>query len=163
VLTQINGGAPEVIEVVGRGTGFIDALFHGLNDQLAREYPSLNSIQFSNFAVEGIMSTRTDQSGSDAEARVTLTVLSSENVQFDFSSTSRSVARASVDAVLQAVGYFVNSERAFIEIYNILQHYRSQNRADLVTKYQILLGQMVENTSYTEVIQQIRNKELRRP
>lgn len=161
----IGGGPPqpEVIEVHGRGTGLVDALFHGLKDRLAQQYPSLNSIQFSKFSVDGIMSTRQDQSGSDAEAQVTLTVLSSELVEFNFASTSRSVARASVDAVLQAVAYFVNSERTFIEIYNILQHYRRENRVDLVTKYQIMLGQMVENTSYTEVIHQIRSKELKRP
>lgn len=152
----------DLLTVQGRGTGLIDALFHGLRNEFAKRWPSLDTIQFHDFAVRGIMSTRTDNSGSDAEAQVTLTVVSSEHVEFTFTSTSRSIGRASVDATLQAVGYFLNSEKAFIEIYNILQHYRKEGRVDLVTKYQLLLSQMVENTSYTEVIQQIRTRELSR-
>ncbi len=145
--------------VQGRGAGLVDALFLALRNDLAKSFPSLESIRFHDFSIRALMGSRTDKTGSDAEAQVTLTVLSSEDVEFAFTATSRSIARASVDATLQAVGYFVNSEKAFIEIYNILQHYRKENRSDLVTKYQLLLGQMVQNTSYTEVIQQIRNNE----
>ena len=60
----------------------------------------------------------------------------------------------------QEFSYFVNSEKAFIRIYNLLQHHRADGRTDLVTKYQLLLGQMVQNTSYTEVIEQIKAQEL---
>ncbi|MEL6177626.1 MAG: alpha-isopropylmalate synthase regulatory domain-containing protein [Myxococcota bacterium] len=146
--------------VESEGTGIIDALFNGLKAKLAPQYSSLNSISFNDFSVQGIMSTSNAASGSDAEGQVELSVLSSEEHTFRFTATSRSISRASVEATLKAVGYFVNSERAFIQVYNILQHYRQESRTDLVTKYQLLLGQMVEISSYTEVIQQIKQKEL---
>lgn len=157
----INGG-PETVEVSGRGSGVVDAFFQGLREGFGQEYRSLNSIEFHDFTVKGMMATRTVAAGSDAEALVELTVLSSEGVAFSFTTTSRSITRAAMGATLQAVGYFVNSEKTFIEIYNILKHYRSEGRIDLVTKYQRLLTEMVRNTSYTEVIAQITDSELQR-
>lgn len=150
----------EVLNIEGRGTGLVDACFHGLMDQLAPQFPSLRTISFKEFSVRGLMASREDEQGSDAEAEVTLGVLSSEGYEFAFTARSRSLGRASVEATLAAVSYFVNSEKAFIRIYNLLDHYRSDGRTDLVTKYQLLLGQMVQNTSYTDVIAQIKAKEL---
>ena len=150
----------EVLNIEGRGTGLVDACIHGLMDHLAPQFPSLRTIRFKDFNVRGLMASREDEQGSDAEAEVTLSVLSSEGYEFSFTARSRSLGRASVEATLEAVTYFVNSEKAFIRIYTLLDHYRSEGRTDLVTKYQLLLGQMVQNTSYTEVIAQIKAKEL---
>jgi len=157
------GSTDEEITVHGEGSGILDAFFQGIKDALAQDYRSLESIEFHDFTVKGMMATRTAAAGSDAEALVELTVLSSEGVEFTFSATSRSITRASLAVTMQAVGYFVNSEKTFIEIYNILEHYRSKGRIDLVTKYQLLLTEMVRNTSYTEVIRQITDKELQAP
>jgi hypothetical protein len=150
----------EVLSIDADGTGLVDACFHGLMDHLAAQFPSLTTITFKEFSVRGLMASREDEQGSDAEAEVTLGVLSSEGYDFTFTARSRSLGRASIEATLKAVTYFVNSEKAFIRIYNLLDHYRSEGRTDLVTKYQLLLGQMVQNTSYTEVIAQIKAKEL---
>ncbi len=149
----------EVMNVEGSGSGLVDACFHGLLARFAEHHPSLRSISFKDFEVKGLMSTGNEDK-ANAEAQVELTVLSSEQIEFPFQAQSRSIGRASVDTTVKAVSYFVNSERAFIRIYNHLQHYRKANRPELVTKYQLLLGQMVQNTSYTEVIEQIKNNEL---
>lgn len=149
-----------VLEIEGKGNGIVDACFHALMNALASEYSSLTTIQFKDFRVEGLMSTSRDTSGSDAQARVTLTVLSSDGYEFTFGATSLSTSRAAIIATLQAVEYFINSEKSFVQIYRCLEHYRSENRSDLVTKYQLLLGQMVQNTSYSEVIEQIKAKAL---
>ena len=148
------------IEIEGHGIGMVDACFHALMDHLGHQFASLKTIQFKDFSVRALMSTHKDEQGSDAEAEVTLTVMSSEGHDFGFSARSRSVGRASIEATLEAVTYFVNSEKAFIRIYSLLKHYRTAGRVDLVTKYQLLLAQMVQNTSYTEVIAQIKNEEL---
>lgn len=155
VVNESNKNTVLVFE--GEGAGLVDACFHGLLAAFAEQYPSLKSITFQDFSVKGIMTTG-DASHSNAEAQVDLRVLSSEQHEFSFSAQSLSVGRASVDATLQAVSYFVNSEQSFIRTYNLLKHHRHDNRPDLVTKYQLLLGQMVQNTSYTEVIEQIKNE-----
>ncbi len=150
-----------VVVVEGQGAGLVDACFNGLLGAFADEHPSIKSISFRNFTVKGLMSTG-DTRRANADAEVELTVLSSENIEFRFTARSTSVGRASVGATLQAVSYFVNSERAFIHVYKVLQHYRSEGRPELVTKYQLLLAQMVQNTSYTEVIDKIKASELPR-
>jgi hypothetical protein len=156
----VNGTQPQAVrQVEGEGRGLLDACFHSLLNSLAEEYPSLKTISFKDFSVKGLMSTRDEDSGSDAEAEVALTVLSTEGHDFTFTTTSRSIARASVEVTLEAINYFINSEKAFIQTYRYLQHYRAEGRTDLVTKYQLLLGQMVQNTSYTEVIDQIKAEE----
>jgi hypothetical protein len=150
-----------VTTIEGQGHGIVDSCFHAMLGALEAQYPSLSTISFKDFSVRGLMATRGERSGADAKAEVTLTVASSEGYDFDFTATSRSLGRAAIDATVQALNYFVNSEKAFIQIYRSLQHYRSTGRPDLVTKYQLLLGEMVQNTSYTQVIDQIRAQELK--
>lgn len=156
----VNGTQPqELRQIEGEGRGLLDACFQSLLNALAGQYASLKTISFKDFSIKGLMSTRDVTSGSDAKAEVALTVESTEGHEFTFTSTSRSIARASVEVTLEAINYFVNSEKAFIQTYRYLQHYRAEGRTDLVTKYQLLLGQMVQNTSYTEVIDQIKAEE----
>jgi hypothetical protein len=156
----VDRGHPDGLrQIEGEGCGLLDACFQGLLAALEVEYPSLKTISIRDFSVKGLMATRGEGAGSDAKAEVSLTVATSENHSFTFSVTSRSLARASVEVTLEAINYFVNSEKAFISTYRYLQHYRKEGRTDLVTKYQLLLGQMVQNTSYTEVIDQIKAQE----
>ena len=61
---------------------------------------------------------------------------------------------------LLAAEFFINSERAFIEVYRALQHAREKNRHDSIALYTRQLTTLVEATSYSEVIEQIRREEL---
>ena len=55
-----------------------------------------------------------------------------------------------------AAEFFINSERAFIQVYRALQHAREENRHDSVALYTQQLTTLVEATSYSDVIDQIR-------
>jgi len=136
------------------GVGIIDALFSGLLDRYADAHPSLRSIRFTGFSVKGLM-TDTER-GADAQAVAEIEVTNSYGTSFSFGARSHSVSRASVEIVVAAVEYFVNAERAWVKMYEALQHYRSEGRADLVQKYTTMLSEMVKNTSYSEVIEQLR-------
>ena len=52
----------------------------------------------------------------------------------------------------------MNSERAFIECFRALKSGREQRRQDLVERYTALMAELVKNTSYSEVIEQIREE-----
>ena len=69
----------------------------------------------------------------------------------------RRCLRAGV-AVIAAVEYFVNAERAFITLYRSRQDARERNRDDLVTRYTEELAEVVESTSYAEVIETIKRE-----
>ncbi len=151
-------GHDQAISLSGKGVGVVDAVFHALKDTLSREYPSLNSIRFSGFEIRADFNTRKDDSGSDAAGTVVLVVESSSDRRFEFAHTSRSITASMVIATLQASEYFVNTERAFILLHRALDDARARNRSDLVTRYNLEMAEIVENTSYSEVIERLRSE-----
>jgi hypothetical protein len=149
-------GETQVIE--GQGVGIIDAFFHGLKARLAGRYKSLESICFCGFTVRGKMDTGRAPASSDALAEVTLGIRNSYGREFIFTHASRSVMRSGLEATLSAAEYFVNSEVAFLALHDALQQARTKNRDDLVTKYTSMLAVLVENTSYSELLEQKRQQ-----
>jgi hypothetical protein len=146
----------DVQTIIGQGVGLIDAFFHGLKTRLAGRYRSLESIKFVRFEVKGRMDTGRDPASSDAMAEVTLGVRNSYGKEFDFTHSSRSVLRSGLEATLSAAEYFVNSELAFVTIHRALQDARAKRREDMVNQYTHMLSTLVENTSYSEVLEQMR-------
>ncbi|HJZ87619.1 MAG TPA: alpha-isopropylmalate synthase regulatory domain-containing protein [Polyangia bacterium] len=149
-------GEKQVIE--GRGVGVVDAFFQALVGRLSAPYPSLKTIEFSKFQVDGRIDTKRQIQGADAVGEVTLMVRNSERREFEFRDASRSITASALRAVLEAVEYFVNSERAFVAVWKRLEDARARNRDDLVQSYTAQLVELVKNTSYSEVIEGIRQK-----
>jgi hypothetical protein len=147
----------DAIMVEGEGVGTIDALFDGLKSRLAGDYPSLESIRFAEFDIEGLISSEDGpETATEAEAKATVNIRNSEDKDFEFDARAPSVSRAGIQATVSAAEYFVNSERTYVRLHEILEHYRSEGRTDLVEKYTDLMSQVVENTSYSEVVERIR-------
>lgn len=151
-------GEKTVIE--GEGVGIVDAFFHGMVSKYSEQFPSLKTIRFSDFAIKANIETGNEAARSDMSASATLRVCNSEGREFIFTDTSKSITRSSINAVLEAAEFFINSERAFIAVYRALQHAREQNRHDSIQRYTGQLTTLVEATSYSDVIEQIRNQEL---
>ena len=147
-------GAVQTIE--GHGVGIIDAFFHGLKARFAGEYRSLESIRFTRFQVKGKMDTGRAPASTDAMAEVEIGVRNSYGNDFTFAHDSRSVLRSGLEATLCAVEYFVNSELAFVTIHRALQDARAKRRDDMVVRYTQMLATLVENTSYSDVLERMR-------
>ena len=144
--------------IAGQGVGIVDAFFQALVGRLANQYPSLKTIEFSKFRIEGRIDTKRQTQGADAMGEVTLVVRNSDRREFVFNDASRSITASAMRTVLQAVEYFVNSERAFIAVYGRLEDARKRNRDDLVQTYTGQLVELVKNTSYSEAIEGIKKK-----
>ena len=149
-------GNKEVIR--GRGVGIVDAMFQGLVALYSDTFPSLRTIRFSDFSIKADVATGRYDARSDMAAAVTLHVANSEGREYVFTHASPSITRSSLAVVLQCVEFFINSERAFIAVYRALQHARGQNRPDSVSRYTAQLATLVEATSYTDTIAQIRKE-----
>jgi len=147
---EIKNGDKLVIE--GVGVGVVDALFSGLIQRISIDHPSLKSLMFVDFSVKSDVTTKTGLAGSDSKAHVELTVENNRNRRFTFSHSSRSVTHSSVAVTLQAISYFINSEKAFLKVRAALEHAKTENRYDSVERYKTMLAQLVENTSYDEAI-----------
>jgi hypothetical protein len=150
-----NGGR---YSIAGEGVGLVNALVHALTQRFAPEYESLNTIELSSFSVGAKFDTKHERSGSDALGEVALEVTNSEGTAFQFSDTSRSIASSAARAVVAAIEYFVNAERAYITLYRARKDAQERDRADLVTRYTRELAEVVKSTSYADVIEKIRSE-----
>lgn len=146
------------VTVEGRGVGLVDAFFQAMLGRYSSEYPSLRTIEFSSFAIDGRMNSRRQRPGTDAEVEVSLVVVNSDQREFEFSHRSRSLTASAVCTVLAAISYFVGSERAFVAAWKYLEDAKERGRDDLVQRYTSHLVELVKNTSYSEVIETIRKK-----
>jgi len=146
------------VEVEGKGVGAVDAIFSALLSRYAREYQSLKTIELVAFDVGAEMETKKAQAGVDAVGRVTIEITNSEGRRFTFNDKSRSVTVSIARAVLGVVQYFVNAERAFLTLHNARRDALARGREDLVARYTAEMAQVVESTSYAEVIANIRKE-----
>ncbi len=150
-----NGQAPRLD---GEGCGLVDALYGALLRRYGPEYQSLQSIELTNFDVSARFETKTEHAGVDAVGEVSVDIRNSEGRIFTFSDASRSITSSTARAVLVAVEYFMNAERAFITLYRSLKDAQERGREDLVTRYTRELAEVVKSTSYAEVIENIRRE-----
>lgn len=146
------------VEVEGRGVGVVDALYAGLLARYGGEYQSLKTLQLAGFHVAADIETKKAQAGVDAVGKVTLDVTNSDGRRFSFTDASRSVTASTARAVIAAVQYFINAERAFITLYNARRDAIARGREDLVARYTAEMAEVVESTSYAEVIANIRKE-----
>jgi len=159
VRCSVSGcGVSGNMDVEGSGVGFIDAVFHAFRDAYAEKYPSLQSIRFAGFNVDADFGSTGEGAGTDVPAGVILSVQNSRGKKFEFSHSSSSITMSAMHCTLEATEYFVNTERAFVSLHHALEDAKSRSRSDLAEKYSIQLAQLVENTSYSIVIESLRNQ-----
>ncbi|MEZ4368842.1 MAG: alpha-isopropylmalate synthase regulatory domain-containing protein [Kofleriaceae bacterium] len=155
-VTVIERGSK--IEVEGRGVGMVDALYSGLLGRYALEYQSLRTVKLASFDLAAEVETKQGGAGVDAVGTVTIDVLNSEGRRFSFSDSSRSMTASAARAVLGVVQYFVNAERAFLTLYRARRDALERGRDDLVVRYTAEMAEVVESTSYADVIDAIRKE-----
>lgn len=146
------------VEAEGKGVGMVDALYAALLDRYSREYQSLKTISLAGFSVAADMESKKALAGVDAVGRVTLDVKNSEGRHFSFTDASRSVLNSTAKVVIAAVEYFANAERAFVTLHNARRDAAARGREDLVSRYTAEMAEVVEATSYAEVIANIRKE-----
>lgn len=157
VRVTVVDGAP--VEVEGQGVGLVDALYNALLGRFAIEYRSLESITLAGFRVDAdVETTKKGKAGVDAVGKVTIDVINSEGRRFTFSDASRSVTASVARAILAVVQYFVNAERAFITLHKARKDALDRSRPDLVARFTAELAEVVESTSYAEVIETIKKE-----
>lgn len=158
--TTRNEKTGETQIISGEGVGIVDAFFSGLIVRYSGQYPSLTTIRFGDFQIKANLDSGKRAAKADMAANVHLHVLNSDGRDYPFQHASPSLTLSSMMVVLQAVEFFINSERAFTNVYRALHHARSENRHDSIARYTAQLSTLVEATSYAEVIDQIKKTEL---
>jgi hypothetical protein len=144
------------VDCEGKGVGVVDAIYSALLARYAKEYESLKTLKLSKFHVAADIETKKAQAGLDAVGRVNVDVTNSEGRHFNFTDASRSLTTSTARAMIAVVQYFVNAERAFLTLHNARRDAISRNREDLVARYTAEMAEVVELTSYAQIIENIR-------
>jgi hypothetical protein len=153
--TVSRSGSDETVELDGEGVGLIDAFMDGVVVRFAEEYPSLKTIKIADFSLgAGFDAAKGRQ--SDAMAVAELAIENSGGTRFTFTHSAASVTRSSVRAALDALTFFINSERAYVQLHLALKDAKERRRSDLVEKFRSQMGTLVSATSYSEVIERIK-------
>ena len=146
----------DVVVVEGHGVGLIDAFFDGAMKAWADEFPSLKGISVSDFRVgAGFDNARGRR--SDALAVATLRVKNAHDIDFTFEQRTPSVTRSSVRVAMDALTFFINAERAWIQLTLAVQDATERRRSDLVARYRQQMSTLVNATSYSEVSEKLRH------
>ncbi len=155
-LKQSDG---KIISLEGSGDGVIDAFFSTLVESFSSEYCSLKTINFADFKVTTNIASKNSFSGSDSEVEVEILIENSYKKQFNFVKSGRSMLSAAMKATLIVTEFFVNSEKAYIVASKSLADSQERHRSDLVQHYQNILIQLVKNTSYSEIIENLKEEQ----
>jgi len=154
--TVIENPGDRHFELRGEGVGLVDAIFGALCERYQSQHPSLQTISFSGFSVRALPGDARRERPSAAKAEAAVGIRNSSGREFEFTAISNSVGDSSIEAVLAAVEYFVNSERAYVRVYEALQHHKTTGRIDLVGRYTELLAEIVQNTSYSSAVERLK-------
>jgi hypothetical protein len=161
-ISEKRAGQEAGVEVEGEGAGLVHAIYAAVLSRYGREYQSLHSIQVVEYAViadvAGGGSRKSVDAVGEAIGKVTIEALNSEGHRFTFGDSSRSVTASTARAVLAMVQYFLNAERAFITLDHARRDALERGREDLVSRYTAEMAEVVESTSYAEVIESIRKR-----
>jgi len=141
------------VQLKAEGKGVLDAFFSSMLELYSVEYQSLKTINFADFKVTTNIDSKESFAGSDSEVQVELTIENSYHKHFTFIEKGRSMLNASVLVTLSAIEFFVNSEKTYLVSYKAMEESKKRNRQDLVDQYRNILIQLVENTSYSETIE----------
>ena len=157
-----NSEESNIIKVKGKGFGPIDALFTILKAKLSEKYCSLDLIKFSEFFVNADIQRKPNHvlngSGSNAVVEAMLIVNNDRGEDITFRNRSSSINKAAANVVLQTVEYFINSERAVLQLYENITSAKDRNRGDLIAGYTSDLSELVKNVSYVEAIERSKEK-----
>lgn len=142
-------------KISGEGNGIVDAVFNALFNHYSQEYQSLKSIEMTRFTVNTDRKTKTDPFGTSAVCEVSVETINSKGKKFFFKDSSRSVSTSLVHCAAKVAEHFINSEKAYVQTWKAYKDAVERNRQDLVQKYLLTLALLVENTSYSNLIESI--------
>ncbi len=130
-----------------KAKGYVDGLFKGLQEEYKESYPTLNRIKLIDLSVIPTIK-KTSSVGSDAKTNVSLSVNVDQHGEAEFYHRSRSMVRSSFFAVLKAFEFYINCERTFVNLKNILEDAQSRNRGDIIQTCLLDLSKLTEVNTY---------------
>jgi hypothetical protein len=144
-----NGG--KAINLKSNGCGMVDALFNALLEYYSDNYPSLKGITFEGISILPDWRTRAGLSGSDAEIEVEIKFTNSSNSVMTFRNKGKSFVTTTALGILDAIEFYINSEKAFKKLKFLIDDAQMRKRWDISQQYTSSISAIVGVTSYEEL------------
>ena len=140
----------KAIQIEESGHGPIDALFNGLKNSFKKSYLSFRGLSICGFSIEGDIDRKLNMS---SEVECTLTISSDSNFRPQiYRYRDASINRAAICVVLNAVEYYINSERAMKILRSWAADAQKRNRGDLFDQSVMKMSKLIEGASYTDTL-----------
>ena len=140
----------DIVMVEGQGVGLVDAFFNGVMKAWEDEFQSLKTISLSDVSIgsgfDGAKGRR-----FDALAVATLRVKNAHGVECAFERKTTSVTRSCRLVALDALTFFMNAERAYVQLQLAMKDAHERRRSDLVARYRQQMSTLVLATSYASL------------
>ena len=143
-------GKEVIIEDVGKG--MVDALFNAFLSFFSDKYVSLKAIQLHDFIVKVKLKNNRNCLNSDAPVEVKVALKGSERTRLYFKAKTDSLIMSSASAVVNAMEYLVNAEKAAVRLSKDAKSAKKRKRLDLENSYICKLLELVKFVSYSEAM-----------
>ena len=137
--------------LAAEGVGFVDALFLAFKDHYLSEYQSLAKISLSSFSVLADNYSSQTPEGTDGLVKVKVCFRDAHKKIIPFAGTSRSLSRAAALSIAAAFEYYINSEKCFFKLKELVKDAERRSRGDLRQAYISQLIRIVGVSSYEEI------------
>jgi len=141
------------IIITGAGKGMVDALFNAFLNYFSDKYISLRAIQLYDFVVKVELKRARNCLNSDAPVEVKIALKGDGILKLYFKAKTDSLMRSSAQAVVDAVEYLINAEKAAVRLSKDAKSARKRKRMDLENSYICKLLELIKFISYSEAIE----------
>jgi hypothetical protein len=146
------GDESKIHKCICRGSGFVDALFHGLLAYIKElgdiTFPTSFSPTIAHFNVGASGISTTDK----AQSVLAVYSRSQRMEPHTFEAEDFSINAATVRVVVQAVEFFINAHLSYTAVSDALQDSRRRGRVDLVEMQTRQLIELVQIADYSTII-----------
>ena len=134
------------------GSGAVESIFDALMLHYCETFQSLKTIRFEEFDVATkFRSWQRKDSGANAKCEVRISLSNACKTPMVFVGRSKSVSGAIAKSVISAYQYYINAEKCFLKIRNLVIEAKSRNRSDIVSKLTYDLTEIVSVTNYDDL------------
>ena len=149
-LSQVNNLKQDIKVENTIGAGFVDCVFSTMKEKYQNEFNSLENIRLLNLSVRPNFNYRKDSLGSGASVQVCLKLEIKSSDYAEFCHTSNSLVNSGFAAVLSAFEFYINCEKCFYVLKDILQNAKERNRFDTVDRCLVGLSSITEFNRYAK-------------
>jgi|TARA_R100000030_G_scaffold95427_1_gene82867 hypothetical protein len=113
------------------GSGFVDAMFKACYTNFIEDYKSLRHLTLVDVIVKPIFSMSRSEAKTDAKTDVIFRIETKNHGISEFRSRSRSIVYSSLESMLRAFQFYMNCDKTFNQLQEILKDAKSRNRGDI--------------------------------